>query len=65
MPVADSKRPYKLYAAVLSAMLAQLVTYAADLPVAVVIIATCVIAGLAVYLTPNPIIDEDIFDELD
>ena len=50
----DPKRPYKSIAAAASAGLTSLLTFAADLPSAVVIGATVLVAAIATYVTPNP-----------
>ncbi len=51
----DKKRPYKMYAAIVSAAIASFIaTNAADLPPLAVGALTAVVAGIAVYLTPNP-----------
>lgn len=53
---ADAKRPYKMYAAIASAFLTSFVaTNAADLPSWAVGLITATVAGIAVYLTGNPI----------
>lgn len=51
---ADPKRPYKLYAAMVSAGLTSLLTH--DLPMWATAGITSVIAALSVYLVPNPIV---------
>jgi hypothetical protein len=52
---ADSKRPYKLYAAILSAFLTTLVTSDVSLAPWAKALIVSVLAGLAVYITRNPI----------
>lgn len=50
---ADPKRPYKLYATILSTMLSTFVTSELELDPWVRVLVSCIVAGLAVYLTPN------------
>lgn len=50
----DPKRPWKALAAAASAGLTSLLTFAADLPPAVIIGATVLVAMLATYRVPNP-----------
>lgn len=50
----DVKKPYKMYAAMISAALISTLTTWADAPVAFVVIVTALISGLAVFITPNP-----------
>jgi hypothetical protein len=52
---ADSKRPYKLYAAILSAFLTTLITSDVSLPPWAKGLIVSFLAGLAVYITRNPI----------
>lgn len=52
---ADPKRPYKMYAAMLSAFLTSIVASGLALPVWVTAIIVALIAALAVYLMPNPL----------
>jgi mono/diheme cytochrome c family protein len=53
--LADPKRPYKMYAAILSAFLSSFVaTNATDMPAWAVGLLTAAIAAIAVYVTPNP-----------
>jgi hypothetical protein len=52
---ADPKRPYKTYAAIVSAFLTSLlVTNATELGTVGVGLVTAAVAAIAVYLTPNP-----------
>lgn len=51
----DPKRPYKMYAAIVSAMIVSyLATNATDLPSWAVGLLSAIVAGIAVFLTPNP-----------
>lgn len=51
----DPKRPYKMYAAIVSAFLASfLATNATDMAPWAVGLVTAAIAAIAVFLTPNP-----------
>lgn len=55
--VADKKRPYKVYAAIALTFLSSiLLTNATDLGPWGIGIITAVIAGLGVYITPNPLV---------
>jgi hypothetical protein len=52
---ADPKRPWKTYAAIVTAFLTSfLATNSTDLPAWGVGLITAAVAALAVYLTPNP-----------
>jgi stage V sporulation protein SpoVS len=52
---ADPKRPYKTYAAIVSAFLTSLlVTNATELGAVGVGLVTAAVAAIAVYVTPNP-----------
>lgn len=54
---ADPVRPYKAYAAVVSAFLVSFIASAAtELPTLVVAALTALVAALAVYVTPNPVV---------
>jgi hypothetical protein len=54
--VADPKRPYKTYAAIVSAFLTSFIaTNSTDLPSYAVGLLTAAVAAIAVYLTPNPL----------
>lgn len=53
---ANPSRPYKMYAAIISAFITSfLATNATDLPSWAVGLLTALVAALAVYMTPNPI----------
>lgn len=52
---ADPKRPYKVYAVLVATGIAQLLTFAAELPRWLIICLTVAAAMLAVFVTPNPI----------
>lgn len=52
---ADKKRPYKMYAAMLSAFLTSIVASGLELPAWATAILVAIIAALAVYLMPNPL----------
>ena len=52
---ANPKKPYKLYAAMVSAFIASFVASGVDLPVYVTAGGTALVAALAVYLVPNPL----------
>ena len=51
---ADPKRPYKMYAAIAAAMLTS-VLGESSLPLWLRILFGAIVAGLGVYLTPNPL----------
>lgn len=54
---ADPAKPYKTYAAIVSAFLASFVsTNATDLPSWAVGLITAAIAAIAVFLVPNPVV---------
>lgn len=52
----DRRRPYKLYAAMVSAFLSSVLLDATEIPPFVVSILVAANAALAVYLVPNPIV---------
>jgi hypothetical protein len=55
----DPKKPYKMYAGIASAFLTSIVTDATlDLPRWVAAIISAAVAGLAIYMTPNPTVSE-------
>lgn len=58
---ADSKRPYKLYAAMLSAFLTTLATSDAPMPTWLKALILAAVSGLAVYIVRNPIKRKDAF----
>lgn len=51
----DPTKPYKMYAAIISAFLSSFIsTNATDLPGWAVGLITAVVAAIAVYMVPNP-----------
>lgn len=51
----DPKKPYKMYAAIVSAFLTSFIaTNASDLPSWAVGLITALVAAIAVYMVPNP-----------
>lgn len=58
--VADPKRPYKMYAAIITAFLTSFIaTNATDLPAWAVGLITAAVAAIAVYVVPNPLAAPD------
>lgn len=53
---ADKKRPYKMYAGMLSAFITSLITANLDWPPIVLAVGAATVASLAVYLVPNPLV---------
>lgn len=56
---ADSKRPYKMYAALLVAFLSTLITTELNMPPWGKALIVSVLAALAVYIKSNPITQKD------
>lgn len=53
--VDDPKKPYKMYAAIVSAFIASfLATNATDMPSWAVGLLTALVAAIAVFMVPNP-----------
>jgi len=52
---ADPKRPYKTYAAMLSAFISSLLLSGVEMPMWLKAVLGGIVAGLAVYLTGNPL----------
>lgn len=50
----DPKRPWKAIAGAVFAALSASLAFAGDLPTWAIILITCIVAGLATYVVPNP-----------